>query len=618
MLLGAQALHPLQLFALVGDVARRTFVVHHVERVPGLRSAVQPEHQHRRGRGRFGDPRAAFVEHRLHAAGVDARQQHVADPQRAVLYQHCRNVTAPFIQRGFDHRALGFPVGIGFQVEEFGFEQHLFEQLVEVDALLGRDLLALVFTAPIFNQVVHGRQFLFDLFRVGSRLVDLVDRENDRDLCGGRMVDRLDGLRHHVVVRGYDDDRHVGHFRPAGTHGRKRFVTRRIEERDAPAVVEFHAVCPDVLRDTARFAGDYVRLADVIQQRRFTVVDVPHHRNDRRPRNGVFVRFVLRVDCFLNLNRNELDFETELFGHHDQRFGVEALVDRNHQPQVHAGRDDVGYADVHHGRQFADRYEFGHLQYAFFFFLAFQLFVHTGRYRFPLVAAVLRRFELRAFGRQTGQGIFDLLLYFFFADFRFHHRFYRFPFPPVLEGAFTGTRRARSAVRRSLRPVVLAGRLVLLLRNVYFVFRNPLAFLPFAVAVLALLLFEGFHVDFPQNLRPRQFGAFARTEQVAFVGGHPLVVGLVLDYDFRLIGRCFRDGFGGLGRSGRCCMGDGGGNRSGRCRRSRGSRSADDRLDSRFGRFLFLHGGRDGSRLRSFRFFLRSRFRRIFLLVVVR
>ena len=68
VLLGHDALHALQLLALVGDFARRAVVVHHVERIARLRSAVETQHLHR-GRGtRLGDLLAVLVEHRLHAA----------------------------------------------------------------------------------------------------------------------------------------------------------------------------------------------------------------------------------------------------------------------------------------------------------------------------------------------------------------------------------------------------------------------------------------------------------------------------------------------------------------------------------------------------------------------
>ena len=99
MFLCAEPLHALQLLALVGDIARRTFVVHHVERIARLRGAVETQHQHRRRRRRLGDARTALVEHRLHTARIGTRKHHVAHAERTVLHQYRRHITAPLVKR---------------------------------------------------------------------------------------------------------------------------------------------------------------------------------------------------------------------------------------------------------------------------------------------------------------------------------------------------------------------------------------------------------------------------------------------------------------------------------------------------------------------------------------
>ena len=69
----------------------------------------------------------------------------------------------------------------------------------------------------------------------------------------------------------------------AGAHHRERFVTRRVEEHDAPAV-DVDRVRADVLRDAAGFALGDLRLADRVEQRRLAVIDVAHDGDDRRAR----------------------------------------------------------------------------------------------------------------------------------------------------------------------------------------------------------------------------------------------------------------------------------------------------------------------------------------------
>ena len=70
----------------------------------------------------------------------------------------------------------------------------------------------------------------------GVRLVDLVDRHDDRHVRRLRVVDRFARLRHDAVVGRDDEHDDVGHLRAAGAHQGERFVARRVEEHDVPVV----------------------------------------------------------------------------------------------------------------------------------------------------------------------------------------------------------------------------------------------------------------------------------------------------------------------------------------------------------------------------------------------
>ena len=374
-------------------------------------------------------------------------------------------------------------------------------------------------------------------FGIGPRLVDLVDREYHRHAGGGGMVDRLDGLRHHIVIGRNDDDRHVGHFRSASTHGRESLVARRIEERDTPPVVELHAVSADMLRDSAGLSGDHVGVAYIVEQRGLAVVDVSHHGHHRRTRHEVLLAVLLGVDRLLYLDGHELDLEPELLGHDDQSLGVEPLVDRHHQSEIHAGRYDVGHRHVHHRRQLADRNEFGHFQHVLLLFLTLHLLAQAGRHGLALVAAMLGRLELRAFRRQPGQRVLDLLLYLFVADLRLDDRFHGLALFPVAQPGFrtvlgAALRRIRAASLR-LRTTVGPGRsrLILLLSYIDLILSNALALLAPAMAVLPFLFLERLHVDLAEHLGTRQAGSLLGPEQVALIGCDPLVISLALHHD---------------------------------------------------------------------------------------
>ncbi len=127
--------------------------------------------------------------------------------------------------------------------------------------------------------------------RIGTGQIDLVQRHDDRHSGGLGVADRFLGLRHDAVVGGDDQHGDIGHVRTAGTHFGERFVAGRIDEGDRPAVL-LDPVGPNVLRDSARFAGHHIDADEVVEQRRLAVVDMAQEGDDRGPRLEL-IRIVL-------------------------------------------------------------------------------------------------------------------------------------------------------------------------------------------------------------------------------------------------------------------------------------------------------------------------------------
>jgi hypothetical protein len=91
----------------------------------------------------------------------------------------------------------------------------------------------------------------------------------------------LHGLGHDPVVGGHHQDDQVRDLGPAGPHEGESLVARGVQEHDAP-LGYVHRVGPDVLGDPAELGIHDVGGADGIQQLGLAVVDVAHHRDDRR------------------------------------------------------------------------------------------------------------------------------------------------------------------------------------------------------------------------------------------------------------------------------------------------------------------------------------------------
>ena len=141
-----------------------------------------------------------------------------------------------------------------------------------------------VCAAPVFGHQVQLGELALDVVGIGARLVDLVDRHDDRHVGRLGVVDRFARLRHDAVVGRDDEDDDVGDLGAAGAHQGERFVAGRVEEDDAAAVADVDVIRADVLRDAAGFALGDLGLADGVEQRRLAVVDVAHDRDDRRAR----------------------------------------------------------------------------------------------------------------------------------------------------------------------------------------------------------------------------------------------------------------------------------------------------------------------------------------------
>ena len=300
-------------------------------------------------------------------------------------------------------------------------------------------------------------------------------------------------------------------------------MARGVEEGDLLAV-QLDAVCADMLRDAARLAFDDVRLADVVQQRGLAVVHVSHDRHDRRTRHEVLLLVLVVVgDGLLNLHGNEFDLVAELLGHDHERLGVETLVDRHHQSEVHAGRDDFGGRDVHHRGQLAHGDELGDFERRTLLFRTFELLAHAFGHGFALLLAVFRRLGLGALGRQTGQGVLHLLRNLFVAHFGADDRFGRVLVLVAASFARTGLVLLSAAVAvlpaaGTAAAVAALAALTLLaaaLRAAFLGLRNVHLLLLEAFALVFAAGDEARHVHRAEHLRTRE-GHRCRAEDVVF------------------------------------------------------------------------------------------------------
>ena len=114
---------------------------------------------------------------RPHAGTGDER---VADPEGAALHEDGGHGAAADVEVRLEHDAVGAAVGVGPEVLDVGDEQQRLEQVVDADAVEGRDLDHLGVAAPGLRDEALLGELLHHPVGVGVLAVDLVDGDDDR------------------------------------------------------------------------------------------------------------------------------------------------------------------------------------------------------------------------------------------------------------------------------------------------------------------------------------------------------------------------------------------------------------------------------------------------------
>lgn len=180
---------------LLGNLASGTIIGGDQEEVTGGGHGGQAQHLNRCGRtGRF-HRLTVLVEHGTHAAVRSAGHDGIAHVERTLLNQHSGHGTTTLVESGFDGGTTGVHVGVGAEVQlSVSREQHGFEQLVDVQVLLGGDVDEHGVATILFRDQAELGELAADLLRVGTGHIDLVDGHDDRHLGGLSVVDGLNGL----------------------------------------------------------------------------------------------------------------------------------------------------------------------------------------------------------------------------------------------------------------------------------------------------------------------------------------------------------------------------------------------------------------------------------------
>jgi len=111
-----------------------------------------------------------------------------------------------------------------------------------------------------------------------------------------------------------------------------------------------------MLRDAAGFFGNYIRFADRIEERCFTMVHMTHDRDYGRSRHHGFDCIGLLFENVLRrFNARDFCFDTVFFSHEQGRIHVHGLVLGCHDAHSHEFLDNVAHLLAHYFGEFLDR-----------------------------------------------------------------------------------------------------------------------------------------------------------------------------------------------------------------------------------------------------------------------
>ena len=252
------------------------------------------------------------------------------------LNENCCNGAAAAIKLCLDYDTLRTACGICLIFSDLCNEKDVLKKVGDTHTCKSGYGTAHNVAAPLLGH--EGVVCELALYGVGvSRgLIHLIDGNDDLNACSLCMVDSLNCLGHDTVVCRNDEDSDISSLCTAGTHCCERLVSGGVKEGDILAV-DVYGISTDMLCDTAGLTLGDARMADSIEKRCLTVVNVTHYADNGGTLNEVLIAVLLLVEELL-LNGNDYLLGTngtKLVCNKVCRIVIDDLVYRNHHAHHH-------------------------------------------------------------------------------------------------------------------------------------------------------------------------------------------------------------------------------------------------------------------------------------------
>ena len=221
------------------------------------------------------------------------------------------------------------------------------------------------------------------------RFINLVYCKYNRNAGGRSVVYGLYGLRHNIIISGYNDNGNICDLGTTGTHSGERLVTWSIKECDMLSVLKLNVISTDVLCNTTSLTSNNVSLTNIVKQRCFTVVNVTHDSYNRSTWNHILWLILLLMDALLNLSTDILGLEAKLVCHNVYSLSIKTLVNGNEQAEIHTCAYNLCYWNTHHGGKVIYSYKLCNLDGLVLQTFCFSLSLHTLMCCLTLILTIL-------------------------------------------------------------------------------------------------------------------------------------------------------------------------------------------------------------------------------------
>ena len=331
--------------ALICQITRITLIGEHAELIACHRNALQAQNFYCVGRTGLCNGMTLGIHHSADATKGHASDKSITNAQRTTGDKNGSNRATTTIKLGLKDVAGSKGRRIALKLQNICFKQDGFKQVINANFLLGRDVYKHVGAAPLLRNDAMLGKLLAYTSGVRTGLIDLIDRNNNGYVRRLGMVDGLDGLRHHAVIRSNNQNNDIGYASTTSTHGGKGLVTRGINKGNG-TTLDLNLRCTNCLSNAARLTSSNAGVTNGIQKRSLTVIDVAHNRNHGRPGLQILGIIVEGKGILLFLGHN-LYIYTQVVRHQLNELIGHRLGHRKGGTQQEQALDNIisGYAE---------------------------------------------------------------------------------------------------------------------------------------------------------------------------------------------------------------------------------------------------------------------------------